>query len=132
MADMRQLMEDALDEIALDESQTVRDFVREAFTLTKTKELTLSIVCKHCHREGRYTNTVDIPDYKERTKAIEMLLNQAKGKPQETVKVRVEIGARALEEMTLAELDAEEQAILQAHPELAAIPGPIITEANIV
>ena len=118
MADIRQLMEEAFDEIALDESESVKDFIREAFAIEKSREVWVAITCKHCERSGKYVTQVKIPDFKERSRAIDLLLNQAKGKPKETVKVSVEIGMKALQEMSLDDLEAEERAILQAHPEL--------------
>jgi len=119
MADIRELMEEAFDEIALDDRESIKSFVREAFTLEKTKELWVPVTCKHCARVGKYPVTIGIPDYKERAKAIESMLNQAKGKPKETVKVQVDVGVRQLAEMSLDDLAAEERAILTAHPELA-------------
>ena len=119
MADIRELMEEAFDEIAGDDEGAIKAFVREAFTLKKTKKYNRQVTCKDCGQSRMYQIEVEIPDYKERSKAIELLLNQAKGKPKETVKVQVDVGVRQVTEMSLAELEAEERAILQAHPELA-------------
>ena len=119
MADIRKLMESALDDLAADDPDSVRSFIREAFTLEKTKEVWVAIVCKHCRRTGKYKETIQIPDYTGQAKALSMLMNQAKGQPKETVKVTVDVGIRPVTEMSLAELEAEERALLSAHPELA-------------
>ena len=119
MADIRKLMETAFDDLAADDPDSVKDFIREAFTLEKTKEVWTAIDCKHCRRTGKYKITIQIPDYMERAKALSMLMNQAKGQPKETVKVTVDVGIRPVTEMSLAELEAEERALLSAHPELA-------------
>ena len=119
MADIRKLMETAFDDLAADDPDSVKDFIREAFTLEKTKEVWAAIDCKHCRRTGKYKVTIQIPDYMERAKALSMLMNQAKGQPKETVKVTVDVGIRPVTEMSLAELEAEERALLSAHPELA-------------
>ena len=119
MADIRKLMETALDDLAADDPDSIKKFIREAFTLEKTKEVWAAIDCKHCRRTGKYKVTIQIPDYMERAKALSMLMNQAKGQPKETVKVTVDVGVRQVSEMSLAELEAEERALLSAHPELA-------------
>lgn len=119
MADIRKLMETAFDDLAADDPDSVKDFIREAFTLEKTKEVWAAIDCKHCRRTGKYKVIIQIPDYMERAKAVSTLMNQAKGQPKETVKVTVDVGVRPVSEMSLAELEAEERSLLSAHPELA-------------
>ena len=47
MADIRKLMETAFDDLAADDPDSIKDFIREAFTLEKTKEVWAAIDCKH-------------------------------------------------------------------------------------
>ena len=114
MADLREVLDKALDE----QSEQIRKLVEEAFRYERSKEVWTTVVCKHCGKSGRYSITVDLPDYKERVKAIDLLLTQAKGKPRETVKHEGVIGIKSIIQMSPAELDEEERLILEAHPEL--------------
>src|SRR3990167_7240463 len=118
MADKRQMMEKIIEEIADESRDDIKDSLREAFTLKKKKTYNRQITCKDCGKSRMYPIEIEIPDLKSQMNAISLALDQAKGKPKETVKVSVEIGMKALQEMSLDDLEAEERAILQAHPEL--------------
>lgn len=129
MADLRVLLEEVFDELAVDDKETIKQFVREAFTLERQREVwvpievTQTFKCKCGKTTTRTTKKkvsalVPIPDYRERARAIDLLLTQAKGKPRETVKHELNLGIRQLDELTLDELDAEEARLLAAHPEL--------------
>ena len=119
MADMRQLIEQAFDELASDDAETVKNFVRDAFALEKEKSVFAEFTCKDCGKRQRHEIKVKIPDFKERAKAIDQLLTQAKGKPRETKQLDVRVGQFPASELTLAEIEAEERTILSQHPELA-------------
>lgn len=121
MADMRQMLEEIVDEIADESRADIKDSLREAFTLKKKKTYNRQITCKDCGKSRMYPIEIEIPDLKSQMNAIQVALDQAKGKPKETVKVQVDVGVRQITEMSLAELEAEERAILQAHPELAEL-----------
>lgn len=119
MADMRQVMEEIVDEIAHENRDAIKASLLEAFTLTRKKKYNRMITCKDCGQSRMYAIEIEVPDLKSQTKAWQTALDQSKGKPKETVKVQVDVGVRPVTEMSLAELEAEERAILEAHPELA-------------
>lgn len=114
MADLREVLDEALDA----QSETIKNLVEEAFKYERRKDIWVSVVCKHCGKMARYPVTVELPDYKERVKALDLLMTQAKGKPKETVRHDVVISTTNVENMSLAELEAEERRILEAHPDL--------------
>ena len=116
---MRQVMEEIVDEIAHENRDAIKDSLREAFTRTLKKTYKRQITCKECGQARMYPIEIEVPDLKGQMIAWQVALDQSKGKPKETVKVQVDVGVRQWTEMTLAELDAAEQAILTAHPELA-------------
>lgn len=119
MADMREVMAEIVDEIAHENRDAIKESLLEAFTLTLKKTYNRQITCKDCGQARMYPIEIEVPDLKSQTNAWQVALDQSKGKPKETVKVQVDVGVRQLTEMTLADLEAEEKAILNAHPELA-------------
>ena len=106
MSDLRHAINAALDEVAADEPEAIRSFVQEAFALEREKEVWAPVTCKHCRRSGKYVVQVKIPDYRERTKAIALLLDQAKGKPAETKRIEatVDLGLRDMKQLSTEEL----------------------------
>jgi hypothetical protein len=63
------------------------------------------VTCRHC---GKKTDA-PVPDVVSRAKALDILLNQAKGKPAQTVRHEHSgvVGLRPVSEMSLGEIDAE-------------------------
>jgi len=114
MADLREVLDEALD----DHSDEIRNLVKEAFKYERDKEFWVTVTCKHCGRAGKYPVMIQLPDYKERVRALDLLMTQAKGKPKETVRHEGVIGLKAVESMSAAELEEEERLILEAHPQL--------------
>jgi hypothetical protein len=114
MADLREVLDKVLDE----QSEEIKKLVQEAFKYEREREFWTLIVCKHCGKNGKYPVKVQLPDYKERVKALDLLMTQAKGKPKETVRHEGVIGLKNVSGMSMAELDEEEKLILEAHPEL--------------
>lgn len=89
--------------------ETIKSLIEESLAADKT--ISVEIFCKHCRRSGKYP--VDIPDIQARVKALDVLVNQAKGKPKETTQVDVNVQARSVEGMTLAELELEEARLVR-------------------
>jgi len=114
MTDLREVLDQALDE----QSEEIKKLVEQAFQQEKRREIWVTITCKGCGRMAKYPTVVDLPDYRERVRALDTLMTQAKGKPKETVKQEVTINLKPIHHMTMAELEEEEQRILEAHPEL--------------
>ena len=115
MADLRDLLGQALDDI---EPEIIRKMVREALTYEKEKQTWVSIKCRSCGVPGRYPVIYTLPDHRERAKVLDILLNQAKGRPKETKRVEVETFSHNVYEMTLAELEVEEKRLLNSFPDL--------------
>lgn len=95
---------DGLDQARIDE------LIERLFDQTKD----VYVACRAC---GVKT-AAPVPDVANIAKALDLLLTQAKGKPVEHKRIEVEVGIRSLDTMTLDQLNAEEAAILEQHPEL--------------
>jgi hypothetical protein len=102
--DVRARISAALDDLP---DETIRVLVSEA--LAAEKDTWVNVVCKECLHEARYT--VSVPNWKERAQVLEILANQGKGKPPETIRQTIGVGAIK----TLEELEA------LSNEELAAI-----------
>lgn len=89
------------------------DKIRELIDLALTSEKDSWATCTNC----RHRIPIKIPDLGARAKMLEVLINQGKGKPKETVKKEVVL--RRVDEMSVNELDDEERRILADYPELA-------------
>lgn len=80
---------------------------RETLSASKTKQHKGRFNCRHCGEENLTVMEVEQPDLTTRTKAFEILANQAYGKPEETKTIVHDIGKVALEalgSMSTAEL----------------------------
>lgn len=94
-----------------------RQLIDDAFAAEKVRDVSVGITCKCCGKYRRYVIPVPLPDFASRTKALEALLTQAKGKPAETKTVDLNVRAAT----TRAELEAlsDEQLALVAAVELS-------------
>jgi hypothetical protein len=95
MADLRNVINELLDTIAADNPQAIRELVESTLSSEKEREEWVTICCKECGETRRYSVRVKMPDFKERTKALQILLDQAKGKPAETLKLEGGLTIRA-------------------------------------
>jgi hypothetical protein len=94
----------ALDQFVAEQPDALRDLVAGAFEQEKEKTAWVTSTCKHCKGKQREEVVVRIPDYQARARAIETLLNQAKGKPAERKTVTVDVTHRGLEQLADDEL----------------------------
>lgn len=117
--DVRERLARFVDEIGDDQ---LREFVREAFTHEKTKQIYADIRCPDCDRRWRQEVSVPVPDYKERAKAVEMILNQGKGKPAEQKTVTVSVTARTIRDLESASSE-ELAAIVAGEAVLPELPA---------
>lgn len=111
MGDVRERLARFVDEIGDDE---LREFVREAFSHEREKRVYADVRCPKpgCGHRWSEEVRVPVPDYKERAKAVEMILNQGKGKPAEQRVVQVSVTARTIRDLELA--SSEELAAIVA------------------
>lgn len=116
--DARAALDRVLDSIP-DLDDKWRALVIEAFEAQKPREVWATFTCKNtkCGKKQKHAVVVQIPDFNARAKLLDILLNQAKGKPAETKRVdltaRVAQNRRELEQMTdeqLLELATAEEA----------------------
>jgi len=103
MGDLRDALQAALDEYA-DKPEKIQTLIAEAFELEKEKRVWHTFTCPECKTTKKQEVTVSVPDFRERAKALEILLNQAKGKPPERVAVTVDLAGRSLEQLSDEEL----------------------------
>lgn len=97
-----------------------RTLIEEAFAAEKTRDVSVGITCKCCGKYRRYVVPVPMPDFAARTKALDLLLTQAKGKPAETKTVDLKVYAAR----TRAEIEA------MSDEELALVAGVDEKELN--
>lgn len=98
MVDIRSRIEQALDGIA---DETVKALVEEA--ITSTKQVRVDYTCPKCKK--RNIIYLPGPDPIARAKALEILANQGKGKPQESKKITVSVH-HTISQMTNEQLAA--------------------------
>ena len=110
--DLRRVLSDAWEKLDDEQKHEVDTWALEAWqaSLSATKEQLVKgylIICKDCASRHIYDIPVQVPDVLTRVKALEILANQAWGKPAETQRVEINVGERtleALEAMPLHEL----------------------------
>lgn len=68
-----------------------------SLTAEKVRQEKGRFICRGCGMENEVVMTVALPDLTTQTKALEILANQAYGKPQESKSVTVDVGERTLE-----------------------------------
>lgn len=90
-------MDSLVEETVSDEM--LRDFIVEAFKLEKRRSEIVDVTCTHCRKAFTTRVSFATPDYRDRAKAVEMLLNRTKGRPKETVNVTQQLHVRTLEEL---------------------------------
>lgn len=110
--DLRRVLSDAWEKLDAEQKAEVDGYALAAWTeaLTATKGQLVKgvdIICKDCGQKRLYDIPIETPDLLTRVKALEILANQAWGKPPEQKEVTVNVGERtleALESMSLHEL----------------------------
>lgn len=104
--DLRDRLARFLDDQADD---SLQDLVEAVFSATKDDWVT--IACKDCGKHQRVP--VPVPDVVARAKALDLLTNQAKGKPAQTVRHQHEgtIGLRPVDALSISEIEAELAAV---------------------
>ena len=80
---------------------------RESLSASRVRQEKGLFACRKCGAENTVVMEVELPDIVTRSKAFEILANQAYGKPLESRVVSVDVGERtleALEAMSMREL----------------------------
>lgn len=98
--DLRVRLASALDSVV--EDKLLKELIVDALDATKPRYA--EVACKHCSRKQRVE--VPVPDPVQRAKALEILVNQAKGTPKATSVLRVDVSARSLVELSDEQLGA--------------------------
>ena len=109
MSDLRERLAVVLDGI---EDDAVRELVAEVFTGTKKQSVWHTFECRECDQKQRLEVEVEVPAAKfaERVKALQMLLDQGKGRPAERKVQTIDVTVRHLGE--LRELSDEQLAAI--------------------
>lgn len=116
MGDLREALSKALESFDVEERS--RQMWEQVFTAEKDVLVkAVPIICRSCAKRHIYDITVPVPDLVKRTKALEVLANQAFGKPAE--RLEVDLTAKTIAE--LESLPTEELARLAAG-ELRSLP----------
>lgn len=111
MADPRSLLKESWNRLSEDEQTDLMGLAvemwRETLTATKGQLVKGVFECRSCSRQNKVEVPVEVPDIATRAKAFAVLADQTYGKPEETRKIQVDVGARtleALEGLSMAEL----------------------------
>jgi hypothetical protein len=106
MSDARLSLEQVFDSIP-DLDAKWKTLIEEAFAAEKSREVSVAITCKCCNELRKYVVNVPLPDWSARTKALDLLLTQAKGKPAETKIVDLNLTAATTRQELIQLSDAE-------------------------
>ena len=121
--DLRRVLSDAWQKLDDEQKAEVDRWALDAWeaALSATKDQVVKgyqIICKDCGQKRLYDIPVQVPDVLTRVKALEILANQAWGKPPEQKEVVVNVGERtleALESLPLHELAQLAGVAVDAH-----------------
>lgn len=91
--DLRTLLKDSYERLDEEEREELQELAMQMWRDAMGAEKTMWSYCPDC----RCKVQADFPDHGARLKAIEVLANQAYGKPQESKVVTVDIGELTLE-----------------------------------
>lgn len=121
-ADLRASLKAALEQLDDEQVGGLRQIALELWTdvLRAQKEQlvkAVAITCSHCSKTKLYDIPIPVPDLTTRMKGLDILMNQALGKPVETREVTVDVGER-----TLAQLEG------MSMRELAELAGAVDAE----
>ena len=101
MADPRELLKQSWDWLDSENRAEMQGLAlelwRETLSASKVRQEKGMFACRKCGTENTVVMEVELPDIVTRARALEVLMNQAYGKPQESKTVTVDVGERTLE-----------------------------------
>lgn len=126
-SDLRRSLQDALELLDGEERVGLQAIALELWkdVLTAEREhleKAVRVTCRSCAKTHIYDIPLPVPDLTTRMKGLDILMNQALGKPTEKREVVVDVTARTLSE--LGSLSSSELAAIAASSELPEMPLP--------